>query len=98
MWIGKYLKVHSTSGTHTMSNDDYLLLVPVVDIVPAYQYTQGNVTCVSNVAGVGLQFLAQSNRSKYFAIANQHIYITARTYNGIFGSGNFTTKCCITRL
>ena len=98
MWLGKYLKVHSTSGTHTMSNDDYLLLVPVVDIVPAYQYTQGNVTCVSNVAGVGLQFLAQSNGGEYFLVANQYMYNTACTYNGNFGTGNFTTKYCITRL
>ena len=41
------------SSTHMMSNDDNLL-VPVVDIVLAYRYTQGNVTYVSNVAGMGL--------------------------------------------
>ena len=71
-----------------MSNDDHLL-VPIVDIVLACQYTQGNVTCVSNVASVGLQFLAQSNKGKYFAIAYQYIYNTVRTYNGIFGTRNF---------
>ena len=64
------------SGTRIMSNDDHLVLVPVVDIVLAYLDTQENVTCVSNVATrVGLQFLAQSNGGKYFAIANQYIYI-----------------------
>ena len=72
-------------------SDDHLL-VAVVDTVPAYLYTQENVTCVSNVAGVGLQFLGQSNGGKHLAIANQCIYNTARTYNGIFGTGNFTTK------
>jgi hypothetical protein len=51
-WLSKYLKVYSSSGTRIMSNDDHLL-VPVVDIVPAYRNTQGNVTCVSNLAGVG---------------------------------------------
>ena len=57
-----------------MSNDDHLL-VPVVDIVLAYRNNQGNVTCVFNVAaGVGLQFLAQSDSGKYFAIANHYIY------------------------
>ena len=68
------------------------------DIVPAYWYPKGNVTCVSNEDGVGLQFLAQSHGGKSFAIANQYMYNTARTYNGIFGTGNFTTKYCITRL
>ena len=63
-----------------MSNDDNLL-VPALDIVPAYRYTQRNVTCVSNVAGVGLQVLSQSNGVEYFAIANQFIYNdTARTH------------------
>ena len=82
----KYLKVDSTSGTggtRMISNCDHLL-VPVVGIVLAYRYTQGNVTCVSNVAGVGLQFLTQSHGGKYFAIANQYIFNTVRTYHGIF--------------
>ena len=68
--LGKYLKAHSTSGTCMMSNED---------IVPAYWYPKGNVTCVSNEDGVGLQFLAQSHGGKYFGIANQYIYNTART-------------------
>ena len=76
--FGKYLKVHSMSGTRIMFNDDHLL-VPVVDIVLAYRYTQGNVSCVSNPVGVGLRFLAQSHGRKYFAIANQYIYKIART-------------------
>ena len=71
-----------------MSNDDHLL-VSVVDMVRTYRHPQGNVTCVSNVASVGLQFLAQSNKGKYFAIAYQYIYNTVRTYNGIFGTRNF---------
>ena len=38
--------------THIMSNDDHSL-VPALDKVMAYQYTQGNVTCASkNVTGV----------------------------------------------
>ena len=61
-----------------ISNDDNPL-VPALDIVSANQYTQRNVTCVSNVAGVGLQFLAQSNGGEYFAIANQYIYNTVCT-------------------
>ena len=85
-------------STRMMSNDDHFL-APVVDIVPAYWYTQRNATCVSNGSSVGLQFLSQSNGGgKYLAIANQYKYNTARTYNGIFGTGNFTTKYCITRL
>ena len=32
--------------------------VPVVNIVPDCQYTQEHVTCLSNVAGMGLQDLA----------------------------------------
>ena len=55
--LSKYLKVHSTSGTHMMSNDDHLL-VPILDILPAFRYAKGNVTFVSNVACVGFQFLA----------------------------------------
>ena len=60
--------------TCMMSNDDHIL-VPALDILPAYRYTQRNVSCVSNVAGVGLQFLSQSNGVEYFAIANQDIII-----------------------
>ena len=62
------------------------LLVPALDIVQAYyRHIQRNVTCVSNVAGVGLQFLSQSNRVEYFALAYQYIYNTVHTYNGTFG-------------
>ena len=40
-------------------------LVPVVNIVPDCQNTQENVTCLSNVAGVGLQDLAnQANQTE----------------------------------
>jgi hypothetical protein len=68
--LGKYLKVHSRNGMHIMFNDDHLL-VPVVDIVQAYRYTQGNVTCVSNnVAGVGLQFLANQANQMEVIIRN----------------------------
>ena len=47
-----------------MSNDDHLL-VPIENIAPDCQYTQENVTCLSNVAGVGLQDLAnQANQTE----------------------------------
>ena len=58
-----------------ISNDDNPLVVPALDIVPAYRYAQRNVTCVSNVASVSLQLLTLSNRGEYFAIANQCIII-----------------------
>ena len=46
-----------------MSNDDHQL-VPVVNIVPDCQYTQENVTCLSNVASVGLQGLARNQANQ----------------------------------
>ena len=73
-------------------------MVPVLDIVTAYLYSQGNVTCFSNVAGMGLQFLAQSNRGTNFTIAKQYVNNNACTYNGIVGTRNFTTRYCVTRL
>ena len=57
-----------------MSNDNHLL-VPIVDIVLAYQYTQGNITFVSNVASVVLQFLAQSNGDKQVFCNSQSVHI-----------------------
>ena len=97
--IAKYIyrECASLYDVYVLSNDDNLL-VPELDIVPAYRYTQRNATHVSNMGGVGLQFLSQSNGVEYFAIANQDIYKTARTNNGIFGTGKFTTKYCITKL
>ena len=54
--LGKYLKAHSRSSAH-MSNDDHLL-VPIVNIVRDCQYTQENIICLSNVAGMDLNDLA----------------------------------------
>ena len=52
-----------------MSNDDRLLvpgtLVPVENIEPDCQYTEENITWLYNVAGVGLQDLAnQANQTE----------------------------------
>jgi hypothetical protein len=45
-------------------SDDHLL-VPFMNIAPDCQYTQENVTCQSNVAGMGLQDLAnQANQAE----------------------------------
>ena len=52
-----------------MSNDDHLL-VPVVNIVPGCQYTQENVTCLTDVSGVTLQDLA--NRANQTEGCNSH--------------------------
>ena len=71
-----------------MSNDDHLL-VPVVNIAPDCQYTQENVTCLSNVAGVGLQNLAsQANQTEE---CNSHSPIILYTVGIHF---LFDRECC----
>ena len=58
-----------------MSYDDHQL-VPVVNIVPDCQYTQENVTFLSNVASVGLQDLAnQANQQRNVIHVHQSYYI-----------------------
>ena len=70
-----------------MCNDDHLL-VPIVNIVPDCQYNQENVTCLSHVAGVSLQDLANRPIKRRNVI---HVH-QAGTYNGICWTGDLSTK------
>ena len=83
-----------------MTNTDQLTVpgsrYQVVDI--AWANTQENIACVSSVAGVGLQNLANRAIRTDLSITNQNMNNAAGPYNGTFCTADFTTKNLSTRL
>ena len=91
--LGKYLKVHSRSGTR-MSNDDHLLVPGTrypgtrreyrtgLSVHPwkYYMFIQCGRRGFARPRKPG-----QSNRGMQFTFINHIIYVEAGTYNGFFG-------------